>query len=111
MAHPRALAAMTAVLLALTAGCSAYDEDAHRSDVADVLGVDPDEMDDQTWQELRETADTVCASDERQFSLGATALSDGGDPARALSVRRVHVEHVCPDRLDEYDDVVRGLTY
>ncbi|GAB2492554.1 hypothetical protein [Nocardiopsis aegyptia] len=109
MALPRALAALTAALaLALTAGCSTYDEDAHRSEVADVLGADPD---DQTWQEMREKAETVCASDERQFSLGAAALSDGGDPARDLSVRRLHVKHLCPDRLAEHDELVRGLTY
>ncbi|RKS05493.1 hypothetical protein DFP74_1092 [Nocardiopsis sp. Huas11] len=112
MAYLRALVPLAAVvLLVLTAGCSPYDEDAHRSDAADVLGVDPGEMDDQTWQELREAADTVCESDERQFALAAAAMSDGGDPARDLSVRRVHIEHVCPGRLAEHDELVRGLTY
>lgn len=110
MAHPRALAALAAVLL-LTAGCSRYDEDAHRSDVAGVLGVEPGEMDDQTWQELREAAETACGSDERKFALDASVLAAGGDPARDLTVRRAHIEHVCPDRLEEHDDLVRGLTY
>ncbi|WP_304451796.1 hypothetical protein [Nocardiopsis sp. YSL2] len=110
MAHPRALVALAA-LLALTTGCSSYDEDAHRSDVADVLGAEPSELDDQTWQEMREEAESLCESDERQFALDASVLSAGSDPARNLTVRRAHVEHVCPDRLAEHDDLVRGLTY
>ena len=110
MAHPRALVALAAVLV-LATGCSSYDEDAHRSAVADVLGVEPGEMDAQTWKELREAADTTCESDERMFALDASVISAGGDPARDLSVRRVHIQHVCPDRLTEHDDLVRGLTY
>ncbi|CAL9328842.1 hypothetical protein SUDANB121_00039 [Nocardiopsis dassonvillei] len=45
------------------------------------------------------------------FAYTAGMSADGDDPERALALRRVNVEHVCPDRLEELDELIAGFEY
>lgn len=81
----------TGAALAL-AGCSGphvYDQEAHR-EALEAHGV-----------EVTEAMQSACDSkDPVMFVVGW--VSEGGDP----EVVRIGVEHLCPDRLDEYGEVL-----
>jgi hypothetical protein len=100
---------VAAALLFLLTGCSGYDETAHRSAAAEALGVD--ELDNDTWADIRDLAQETCDGDEKTFAYAAAMSADGDDPERALGLRRVNVEHVCPDRLGELDELIAGFEY
>lgn len=97
------LASVAAVLL-LTGCGSPSGEDAHRAAAAAALG--RDQLTDTTWAEIQSEAESTCEEEEGVFALATTMTAE--DDAE-LALRRVNVEHVCPDRLAELDEVVAGL--
>ena len=97
MSPSRVLLAAGAALA--LAGCSdphVYDQEAHRQ-ALEAHGVTvTGDMDAVT-----EAMESACDSkDPVMFAVGF--LDEGGDP----EVLRIGVEHVCPDRADEFDEVL-----
>lgn len=103
-----AVGAAAAVLVLVLAGCG-YDEAAHRADAARALQVDT--VDDQTWERVRGLADDQCSDDSVTFALSVGMTLDGDDPERGIELRRVNVEHVCPERLGEFEEALEDLGY
>ncbi|WP_067967499.1 hypothetical protein [Nocardiopsis trehalosi] len=96
--------------LALLSGCGAgYDEDAHRADVAEVLGVE--EVEDSRWETVRDLAEEHCASSEEELALATGVALDNADADEHIALRRVNVEHVCPEREGEQEAVLEELGY
>lgn len=97
-------AVATAVLL-LTGCGSASGEEAHRAAAAEALGLDA--LTDSAWAEVLSSARKTCEEEAGVFALATTMSvdSDGG-----LALRRVNVEHVCPERLEELDRLISDRT-
>ncbi|CAL9335511.1 hypothetical protein SUDANB121_00171 [Nocardiopsis dassonvillei] len=102
----RTTCAATAAAVLLLTGCgSGSDESAHRAAAAAALG--RESLTDSTWTEILDSARQTCEEEEGVFALTTTmsVSADGG-----LALRRVNVEHVCPERLEELDRLVSGLS-
>lgn len=84
--------------LLTTAGCSAHevDEAAWKADLAEV-GVTPGH-----WRDFADIWHEQCADEEGLPYFVAVGLDEGNDPA----IYRVSIEHACPDRLDDVEQLL-----
>lgn len=99
---------LAAGVVVLLSGCgAAYDEEAHRADTADAIGVD--ELGDDQWASAVEAAEGTCEADESVFALNIGLALDSDDPEGHLGLIRTGVEHMCPERTGELEDVLAGL--
>lgn len=90
------LAAGAVVLMSACSAGHEYDQAAHKEALAEVGVEVTGDMDTVT-----EAFTSACESDDPvMWAVGF--LEEGGDP----DALRVSVEHMCPDRLDEFADVV-----
>ncbi len=81
------------MLAGVLAGCgSDYDEAAHRAAYEEALGHPVGD-----WGTSLELGREFCGYDEYEFGLQAAVMADAGQ----LETFRLHVEFLCPDRLDE----------
>ncbi|MFE9642373.1 hypothetical protein ACFYOC_25455 [Nocardiopsis alba] len=90
------LAAGAVVLLSACSTAHEYDQAAFESALAEIGVEVTGDMDT-----ITEAMERACESDDPvMFAVGF--LQEGGNP----DVLRIGVEHVCPDRADEFADVV-----
>ncbi len=98
----RILYPVAAAVVLLVAGCgSESGESAHRAAAAEALG--RDRLTDNSWSDVQRSAQETCDEDDGVFAL-ATTMSAGDE--QAIALRRVNVEHVCPERLEELDRLI-----
>ncbi|MFL1378905.1 MULTISPECIES: hypothetical protein [unclassified Nocardiopsis] len=100
----RTLFPTAAAAVLLLTGCgSPSGEDAHRAAAAAALG--RDQITDKTWADIQSSAEQICAEEKGVFALATTmSAADEAD----LALRRVNVEHVCPERSGELDEALAG---
>lgn len=92
------LAVGAVVLLSACSSGHEYDQAAHEAALDEIGATVSGDMDAVT-----EAFTSACESDDpTMWAVGF--LEEGGDP----DALRVSVEHMCPDRLGEFADVIAG---
>jgi hypothetical protein len=90
------------VVLFATSGHK-YDEDAHRAAVEEFIG---HEVAD--WDAYREVVQEVCEEDESGFGMFIAVTADK-EGLEGLALTKIDIQHACPDREEEFDEVLDSL--
>jgi hypothetical protein len=95
-------------LLAITA-CAGhtYDRQAHEAALEDA-GVEVRDLD-----AVVTAVAEVCSHEDMEtavLGMASDIESRGGDQASELSDMRIHIEQICPDQVDDFDDAVESLS-
>lgn len=95
--------AVTVLVVWIVGSGHTYDEDAHRAAVEDSLGHQVED-----WDAYRDVIQEVCAEDETGFGLFIAITADE-DGLEGLDRLKIDIQHVCPDREEEFDETVDSL--
>lgn len=91
---------------ALVSACSpthVVDLDAWRQDLA-AAGVSSPDM-----AKMQRAAEEICATESEGLEILVAMVADGKNPELQMELNRLAIEHVCPDRLADFENAQESL--